>query len=149
MNVYIIIGIILILIIIITITIILIVTHKPETTENSTNDDIKSNNTKELPKIQPKTTDNTKTQNINNNTSDVSGNTIVSNTPLHVNIVTGSENPNVVKTYNNNSETTDINVNENVNKQNVTDEKKIINKNLSNISNDVVNSNQTNTFSFP
>lgn len=73
----------------------------------------------------------------------------VSTKPLNVNIVTGSDNPTVVKTYNNDSPITNISVNENVNKQNEIDNSKILNNNDVNNSSAGQNFVQSSTSNLP
>jgi hypothetical protein len=73
----------------------------------------------------------------------------VSTKPLNVNIVTGSDNPNIVKTYNNNSPITNITVKENVNKQIEIDKSKILNNNDVNNSSVGQNFSQSSTSNLP
>ena len=88
-----------------------------------------------------------KITNINNNNNDASGNNI--NTPLNVHIISVSDDPSIVRTYNNNSPTTNIKITSHVNKLNETVKKDINTKNLSSTLNSGTSSSQSNSYTYP
>lgn len=147
MNIYIIIGIILTIVIITTITIILIVTGHTSEQESDTNMGKDEEPTQEPSQQSSIQSSNNKTT--DKNTSDASGNSVVSTKPLYVNIVSGENNPNIVKNYDNDSDITDIKVKEKVDKQSVINKNKINNKNLSSNITGGQNSTQIGISNFP
>lgn len=107
-------------------------------------------NTTVIDKSNPSTATSTTSQQINENSGKkTTSPTDVSTTPLNINITTGSDNPNIVKTYNNNSPITNITVKENVNKQIEIDKSKILNNNDVNNSSVGQNFSQSSTSNLP